>query len=420
MGLQRFFIIAGFALFFIAVQLVTLYGCYNIFRSFKSNKKTRIAALAYILFLNLSYLFLFYRYPLPAELKTTINHILIYPYFIYMLLCLVLFPWFVLSGLFVSMNKLWTEVTMLLGYDSNKNTAGPEGRREFLKVATSALLLPVGGCSLYGTYIGRNRIAIEEQTLSFPDLPEALDGLSIVQISDLHAGAFMEGWQLEPFIEIVNNLKPDIVVITGDIISWGSYYIEPVTEVLGKIRSSRGVYAIMGNHDFYGDIDALCESLEKSGITVLRNKWKKLDFFSEASPLYLIGVDDVWATRYFKKRNISLRDIISGIPERSFKLLLSHNPILFDEAAAHGIHLTLSGHTHAGQIIFPFPQDHGYSFARLIYKRDYGLYRTGDSFLYINRGLGVIGPPLRINCPREITRIVLKSSLHEKGGCRSG
>ena len=101
MGLQRFFIIAGFALFFIAVQLVTLYGCYNIFRSFK-NKKTRIAALAYILFLNLSYLFLFYRYPLPTWLKTTINYILIYPYFIYMLLCLVLFPWFVLNGLFVS------------------------------------------------------------------------------------------------------------------------------------------------------------------------------------------------------------------------------------------------------------------------------------------------------------------------------
>jgi hypothetical protein len=164
----------------------------------------------------------------------------------------------------------------------------------------------------------------------------------------------------------------------------------------------------MGNHDFYGDIDALCEGLEKSGITVLRNKWKKIGFSSEASPLYLIGVDDVWATRYFKKRNISLRDIISGIPEGSFKLLLSHNPVLFDEAAAHGIHLTLSGHTHAGQIIFPFPQEHGYTFARLIYKRDYGLYRTGDSLLYINRGLGVIGPPLRINCPREITRIILK------------
>jgi predicted MPP superfamily phosphohydrolase len=99
-----------------------------------------------------------------------------------------------------------------------------------------------------------------------------MEGLSIVQISDLHAGVFMESWELVPFIDMVNNLNPDLVVITGDIISWGSYYIEPVAEVLGKIKSSKGAYAIMGNHDFYGDIDALCGSLEKSGITVLRNR----------------------------------------------------------------------------------------------------------------------------------------------------
>jgi predicted MPP superfamily phosphohydrolase len=133
-----------------------------------------------------------------------------------------------------------------------------------------------------------------------------------------------------------------------------------------------------------------------------------INFSSDAPPLYLIGVDDIWATMYFKKRNISVQEIISGVPERSFKLLLSHNPTLFDEAAASGIQLTLAGHTHAGQIVFPFPEEHGYSFARLIYKRDYGLYRNDDSLLYINRGLGVIGPPLRINCPREITRIILK------------
>jgi predicted MPP superfamily phosphohydrolase len=97
-------------------------------------------------------------------------------------------------------------------------------------------------------------------------------------------------------------LKPDLVVITGDIINWGTYYIEPVAEVLGKIKSSKGAYAIMGNHDFYGDIDALCGSLEKSCITVLRNRWVPINFSSDAPPLYLIGVDDIWATRYFKKK----------------------------------------------------------------------------------------------------------------------
>ena len=143
---------------------------------------------------------------------------------------------------------------------------------------------------------------------------------------------------------------------------------------------------------------------------MLRNRWEKIDAANGSASLYLIGVDDIWATRYFHKKKISIPEIISDIPEKNFKLLLSHNPTIFDEAAGHGIHLTLSGHTHAGQIILPFPENHGYSFARLIHKRDYGLYRDGDSMLYINRGLGVIGPPLRINCPREITRIVLKRS----------
>jgi predicted MPP superfamily phosphohydrolase len=312
------------------------------------------------------------------------------------------------NGLYFAMKKLMLLAASFCRHDAKTKEVVPQGRREFLKAATAALLLPVGGCSLYGTYGGSKRIKIEQQTLYFPDLPEAVDGLSIVQISDLHAGVFMEGRELEPYIEIVNGLKPDMVFITGDIISWGTQYIEPAVAALGKIKSKQGVYAIMGNHDSYGDIETLCESLEKAGITVLRNRWKKIDFFSEAAPLYLVGVDDVWATRYFKKKNISLKDIISGIPGTSFKLLLSHNPAMFDEAAANGIQLTLAGHTHAGQVIFPFPLDHGYSFARLFHKRDYGLYRTGGSLLYINRGLGVIGPPMRINCPREITRFVLK------------
>ncbi len=411
MDVRRLFIIAGFALFFIVVQTVTLYGCYYSFRPFK-NKKIRAAAVAYILFLNLSYLFLFYRCPLPPWLKTFINAILIYPCFIYMLVCLVLFPCFIISGIFISLKKLWMTVCPYIGAgrESEPKDKGPalENRRTFLKIMTAAVLLPVGGCAVYGTYIGRNKLRIEEKKLFFPDFPEEMDGLSLVQISDIHAGVFMEAWELQPFVESINTMKPDLVVITGDIISWGSYYIEPVVEVLGKIKAKLGIFAVMGNHDFYGNVDGLCAHLEKKHITVLRNRWQKIEAYSGSSAIYLIGIDDLWATGYFKKKNIYLEDILSGIPPGAFKILLSHNPAVFDAAAARGIPLTLSGHTHAGQAIMPFPHHHGYSLARLIYQRDYGLYRTADSYLYINRGLGVIGPPVRINCPREITRIALK------------
>jgi predicted MPP superfamily phosphohydrolase len=413
MGLQRAFIITGFFLFFIAVQMVTLYGCYYSFRPFQ-NKKIWITAFSYVLFLNFSYLFLFSRYPLSPWFKALINYILIYPYFIYMLLCLVLFPVFVISSIIILFKELWRHIWPVIGLSSRPGTKSEKAisadRRKLLKIMSSAVLLPAGGCSLYGTYVGRTKLKIDEHSLGFSSLPEEMDAFTIVQISDIHAGVFMDGWELRPYMEIVNELQPDIIVITGDIINWGTHYIKPVVRALSTLRAKQGVFAITGNHDFYGDTNELCGNLESVKIKMLRNQWEKIDAPSGSSSLYLIGVDDIWATRYFHKKNITISDIIADIPENNFKLLLSHNPIIFDEAASHGIHLTLSGHTHAGQIILPFPENHGYSFARLIYKRDYGLYRSGDSMLYINRGLGVIGPPLRINCPREITRIVLKSS----------
>jgi hypothetical protein len=331
-----------------------------------------------------------------------------------MLLCLVLFAVLVMSSIVLLIKNLWQRVCLIIVSGKRVHTkSGPaalEQRRNFLKIISSAALFPAGGCSLYGTYIGRTKLKIDEHNLGFSSLPAEMDGFSIVQISDIHAGVFMDGWELQPYLEIVNTLQPDIIVITGDIISWGTHYTNPIVQALSMLRAKQGVFAITGNHDFYGDLDELCSRLEAANIKVLRNRWEKIDAANGSASLYLIGVDDIWATRYFHKKKISIPEIISDIPEKNFKLLLSHNPNIFEEAAGYGIPLTLSGHTHAGQIILPFPENHGYSFARLIYKRDYGLYRSGDSMLYINRGLGVIGPPLRINCPREITKIVLKRS----------
>jgi predicted MPP superfamily phosphohydrolase len=417
--LQRTFIIAGFALFFIIMQLVTLYGCYCSFHPFR-NKRTWRAVFSYALFLNLSYLFIFNRYPLSPWLKTLIDYLLIYPYFIYMLLCLVLFPCFIVSGAFMLGKKLFMKMRQHISPKCTEEELpreqSPDGRRKFLKLMTSSLLLPAGGCSLYGTYVGKNRLQVEEQKLFFPGLPVALDGLSIAQISDIHAGVFMEEWELQPYIDRVNELQPDIIVVTGDIISWGTNYIRPVVKALGRLRAKRAVYAVMGNHDFYGNLDELCSLLEETGVQALRNRWVTIGAGDRATAAYLAGIDDIWATKYFKKKSISLSGVLTGIPQDGFKILLCHNPLIFDNAVQHGIHLTLSGHTHGGQMVLPFPGGHGFSPARLIYPRDYGLYQSADSYLYINRGLGVIGPPMRINCPREITRIVLRRGTGSASG----
>ena len=266
MGLQRSLLLLCFSLFFIAVQIVTLYGCYYSFRPFK-NKKIWKTVFCYALFLNLSYLFLFYRYPLSPWLKTLINYFLIYPYFIYMLLCLVLFPVLVMSGIVIVFKKLWQRIWPAIESGTRANTkfdpAVLEHRRKFLKIISSAALLSAGGCSLYGTYIGRTKLKIDEHSLGFSSLPAEMDGFSIVQISDIHAGVFMEEWELKPYLEIVNTLQPDIIVITGDIISWGTHYTKPVVQALSMLRAKQGVFAITGNHDFYGDTEELVQQSRK-------------------------------------------------------------------------------------------------------------------------------------------------------------
>ena len=240
--MQITYITASFALFFVIVQLTTLYGCYYSFRPFKNNK-TWLTTFFYALYLNLSYPFLFYRQPLSPWLKTLINYILIYPYFIYMLLCLVLFPLFIICGIFILLKKL---LLLLRSHYRSKyrlekppGEVCPEGRRTFLRIMTSSVLLPVGGCSLYGAYVGRTRLQVEERKFFFPELPTAMDGLSIAQISDIHAGVFMEEWELLPYIDRVNELQPDITVVTGDIISWGSHYTQPVVKALGRLRAKK-------------------------------------------------------------------------------------------------------------------------------------------------------------------------------------
>jgi predicted MPP superfamily phosphohydrolase len=218
----------------------------------------------------------------------------------------------------------------------------------------------------------------------------------------------MDERRLRPIVQIVNSLRPDLVVITGDIINWGALYLEETARVLSEIKARLGVYAIMGNHDFYCDIKIFSEMLQKASIKLLRNSWEVIGRSETAAPVYLIGIDDPRGSWYFNKRLPVLEEIITGIPAAGFKILLSHRPNIFNDAVKKGIHLTLAGHTHGGQIILPFPGGRPPSLARLAYLTDYGLYQKAKSYLYVNRGLGVVGPPIRINCPQEITCLDLR------------
>ena len=397
-------------LFFLLMQSITVGGLYYIFRP-KKNIKLFLCIFIYILFLHSAYFFLFAPLFSSHFIRMVIEYLILYPYFIYMFICMVMTPFFLAAGLFLVLKYIFLMLSFLISNNRDgeaEETIIPE-RRLFMKAMTSSVLLPLAGCSVYGAYVGKDRLEITEKELFFKDFPKSMDGFTIMQISDIHAGPFMDGYRLSGFVEKMNQLSSDIVVITGDIINWGTTYIDEVIEVLSDIKTKKRVFAVLGNHDFYSDVDGLCKKLAKAGIEVIRNRVIKINGNSKSASIYLAGIDDPRGSWYLNEDFPFVRDTLKDVPKEGFKVLLSHRPNVFDLASKQGVHLTLAGHTHGGQIILPSVSGHGPSLASIAYEHDYGLYKKGDSHLYVNKGIGVVGPPVRVNCPREITRIVLKT-----------
>ena len=239
------------------------------------------------------------------------------------------------------------------------------------------------------------RTRVVEVPLALPTLPAPLDGLRIVQLTDLHCGRFAPERRVDEWVDQANALQPDLIALTGDFIAWGPTYVEPVARSLGRLRARRGVFACMGNHDYFGAGEPLVRALEGHGITVLRNRWQAL-----GDGVIVAGVDDQWTRRH------DLDAALRGIPADAFTLLLCHDPKLFPDIAGAGVPLTLSGHTHAGQLAVPFMPH--LNLAALIGRYTSGIYREGDSTLYVGAGLGTTGPPVRIGTRSELPLFTLR------------
>ena len=167
-------------------------------------------------------------------------------------------------------------------------------------------------------------------------------------------------------------MAPDLVAITGDIINWGSSYIDEAADGLAGLQAEYGVYAVLGNHDFYCDTGILCSKLEKTGVQILRNGWREIRT-EGGGLLQLVGIDDPEGRLRRDPNMHNLKKALHQAPAAGFKILLSHRPTVFDTAADMGMRLTLAGHTHAGQLISPFGNGRNWSFAKLFYERDYSV-----------------------------------------------
>jgi uncharacterized protein len=254
-----------------------------------------------------------------------------------------------------------------------------------------------------------DRFIVNDERIWLDALPGALHGLRVVQISDIHYGLFLPKEWLSEAVRQANRLNPDIIALTGDFVTYSRRNIGPAAELLGRLRARFGVYAVLGNHDFRVDADAVTQALRRQRIDVLRNWHVPLRFGGQS--MYLAGVDDYGY-------GADIRRAMRGIPRDAATILLAHNPRVISLASRNGVSLVLSGHTHGGQVNLPLIGSvYGRSPERLRYK--IGWDRMGATQIYVSRGIGTIVLPWRVRCPAEITHLELLHSDTAAGRSRA-
>ncbi|HBB91565.1 MAG: hypothetical protein A2X22_06065 [Bacteroidetes bacterium GWF2_49_14] len=290
-------------------------------------------------------------------------------------------------------------------------------RREFIRKSGIIMAaIPFLG-AIHGIGWGRFRFTVRHSAIHFKNLPASFDGLRIVQLSDAHLGGFYgHKDKLEEVVDIINDIKPDILVFTGDMVNNFASEMEGWVELWARMEARMGKFSILGNHD-YGDysewaskkekkanFDSIIRQQEEMGFQMLMNDNHVIERNGER--IYIAGVEN-WGLPPFKQYG-NLSKAMLNIPEQAFTLLLSHNPDHWSNGVLgdNRINLTLAGHTHGFQMGIEIG-NFKFSPSQLIYKQWAGLYRTGEQYLYVNRGLGFLAFPGRVGIWPEITLLEL-------------
>lgn len=265
--------------------------------------------------------------------------------------------------------------------------------RRVLVAASAAGCLALGG---YGFWEA-GQVGVTRVEVPLRHLPPDLDGLSVVHLSDVHYGMLHENGRLSDLVRRVNELKPDMVVFTGDLVDAAVSHMEEMAGPLSALKARYGLFAVMGNHEFFAGASRAEAIMKQAGIQVLRNEVRVLP-----GGLQVLGIDDPAVAR----SGGALPDfewLIQGLDPGKPSILLYHQPLRFEEVAAGKVGLQLSGHIHGPQLLPMVP------LVKLFYSRMQGLFHLEDSYLYISRGVGTGGPPMRLGSPPEIVHITLRS-----------
>jgi hypothetical protein len=275
-------------------------------------------------------------------------------------------------------------------------------RRQLLTRATSGAAAVAGTLAVArGVANARGEHIIERIEVTLPGLPRALDGFRIVQLSDLHVGLTIAQDFVQRVVDRANALQPDLFVLTGDLVDGKVHELRDDIAPLAQLRARHGVYAITGNHEYYSGADVWVAHIETLGIRFLRNQ--RVSIGDDNASFDLAGIEDRSAHHYAGHR-ADLHAALAGRDPNRGIVLLAHQPRQAHQAAALGLPLVLSGHTHGGQI---------WPWHLLVWIQQGGLisgrYQLQATTLYVNRGCGYVGPPVRLGAPLEIAEITLRS-----------
>jgi predicted MPP superfamily phosphohydrolase len=253
----------------------------------------------------------------------------------------------------------------------------------------------------YGVLVRRRFFVVREVSVPIEGLPRAFDGFRIAQLSDLHIGTTTPRTWGERWARAANEKAPDLTVVTGDLVTSGTEFYDDVAQVLGALTARHGVFVSLGNHDYFGDGEPLIAKIRAKGPRVLRNEGLMLE--KDGERIYLCAIDDTWTKRDDIDRALAGRE--KGVPT----VLLAHDPARFPSAEKREVELTLSGHTHGGQIAVPFLWRR-FSLSHLTHHFHEGLYTRGRSNLYVHPGLGTTGPPMRLGVAPAVVILTLRAA----------
>ena len=277
------------------------------------------------------------------------------------------------------------------------------GRRRFLRLSGMSVASVIGSIPVVASAATARDYQIHRVPLHFDNLPSALNGFTIAQVSDIHAGLYMTEKNMREIFELTNSLQAAMIMVTGDFVDNTDSQILPLYKAIEMLRAAYGIFGCLGNHDHFATAEKVAAAMRGRNIEMLNNSHRTLSV--NGAQLSIIGIDDAGRG---KSNFADLGRALDGLNHDSFKVMLTHRPDVFPQCVKLGMDLTLAGHTHGGQVGFqlgPLNLNPVY----LIHKYAMGHYVEGGKHLYVNVGVGMVGVPIRMVKP-EISLFTLHPS----------